>query len=141
MPVKIYYNHDLLNEFSKEHNIVLNDILEHVNCNTKIISKCITNECNNNYEKKFHILFKTKNFFCKKCTINNGVIKNKKTIQEKYGVDCIFQSNQIREKITENNIKKYGVDNPSKLKEVKNKMMETKINKYHIKPKILLTKE
>jgi len=141
MSVKINYNLNLLNEFCKEHDINLNNKFEFVNCNTKIISKCITNECNNNYEKKFHILFKTKNFFCKQCTINNGIIKNKKTIQKKYGVDCIFQSAEIKQKIIENNFKKYGVNNPSKLEEVKNKMMETKIKKYNIKPKNILTEE
>jgi hypothetical protein len=141
MTIKINYNFDLLNKFCNDHNIVLNDVLENVNCNTKIISKCLTNTCNNNYEKKFHILFKTKNFYCKQCTIHNGIIKNKKTIQEKYGVDCIFQSNIIRQKITESNIKKYGVDNPSKLEEIKNKILETKIEKYNIKPKIILTED
>ena len=141
MSVKINYNLNLLHEFCKEHNIILNNAYDSVNCNTKIISKCITNDCNNNYEKKFHILFKTKNFFCKQCTINNGVIKNKKTMQEKYGVDCIFQSAEIKQKITENNIKKYGVNTPSKLEEVKNKIIESKIHKYNIKPKIILTEE
>ena len=142
MALKINYTNELLQSFCKENNVIIeNNITENVNCNTKIISKCLINNCNNSYEKKFHILFKTKNFFCKKCTIQNSVNKNKKIMQEKYGVDCIFQHSDIKQKIKENNIIKYGVDNPSKLEEVKNKMLETKIQKYKIKPKIILTEE
>jgi hypothetical protein len=142
MALKISYTNELLQNFCKENNIIIkNDITEHVNCNTKIISKCFNDNCNNNYEKKFYILFKTKNFFCKKCSIQNGTIKNKKNMQEKYGVDCIFKLKQIKQKIKETNIEKYGVDNPSKHEEFKNKMLKTKIEKYNIKPKIILTEE
>lgn len=141
MTSNIKYNLQLLNCFCEENNIVLDNIPNEINCNTKIKSKCIKNECFNIYEKKFYILFKFKNFFCKKCSIENGFIKQKQTIQNKYGVDFTFESTEIKEQIKNTNIKKYGIDNPSKLEEFKNKMLETKIKKYGIKINKNLTEE
>ena len=66
MALKINYTNELLQSFCKENNVIIeNNITENVNCNTKIISKCLINNCNNSYEKKFHILF---NVFVKQIT-------------------------------------------------------------------------
>ena len=134
MALKINYTNELLQSFCKENNVIIeNNITENVNCNTKIISKCLINNCNNSYEKKFHILFKTKNFFCKKCTIQNSVNKNKKIMQEKYGVDCIFQHSDIiltEEEKNKQLIEKYGTINFRNSEVVKNKIKNTCIKKY-----------
>lgn len=126
----------MLNNFCKNNNIILESVPENINCNTKIKSQCIKDNCFNIYEKKFHILFKTNNFFCKKCSIDNGLIKQKQTVQNKYGVDNVFKSNKIREKIKNTFITKYGVDNPSKFDEFKNNILETKMNRFNIKNKV-----
>jgi hypothetical protein len=141
MASKIKYNLDMLINFCKDNNIILDSIPNNINCNTKITSKCIREDCFNNYEKKFHILFKTNNFFCKKCSINNGFIKQKQTVQNKYGVDSVFKSDKIKETIKNTFIKKYGVDNPSKNEKFKDKMIETKMQKYNIKLKKILSQE
>lgn len=141
MTTKIKYNYDLLNSFCMNNNIILDDIPKNTNCNTKIKSKCIKDDCCNIYEKKFHILFKTNNFFCKKCSIDNGFIKQKLTVQNKYGVDNIFKSDKIKENIKNTFITKYGVDNPSKFEEFKNNMLKTKIKKYNINLKKNITEE
>lgn len=138
---KIKYNEELLNSFCKDNNITLKDIPENINCNTKIKLTCIKSECCNVYEKKFHILFKTNNFFCKKCSLESGYIKQKTTVQNKYGVDCVLKSDKIKETIKNSFLTKYGVENPIKNKEFKDKMLETKIKKYNIKLKKNLTQE
>lgn len=141
MNSKIKYNIDMLNSFCNNNNIILDCIPENINCNTKIKSKCIKDDCSNIYEKKFHLLFKTNNFFCKKCSINNGLIKQKQTVQNKYGVDNVFKSDKIKETIKNTFITKYGVDNPSKFDEFKNNILETKIKRYNIKLKKNITEE
>ena len=51
--------------------------------------------------------------------------KMKKTIQEKYGVDNVMQSNEVKESYKEKFISKYGVDNPMKVKEFRDNLMKT----------------
>jgi len=137
----VKYNSELLNSFCNDNNIFLDNIPKIINCNTKIKSKCIKDDCYEDYEKKFHILFRSKNFFCKKCSIKDGLIKQKQTVQNKYGVDCIFKSDKIKEHIKETFVTKYGVTNPSKLEYFKDKILETKIKKYNIKLKKNLNEE
>ena len=65
---------------------------------------------------------------CNKC----GVIKNKKTCQEKYGVDNVFQSENIKEKSKETCLEKYGFKYASQSEEVKQKMKKTCQEKYGV---------
>jgi len=143
MASKIKYNFELLQEFCEQNNINLSDEYtdKNTNCNIKIKNKCANINCNNIYEKKFHILFKTNNFMCKLCSKINGFIKNKETINKKYGVDYIWQSKEIRNKITKTFIEKYGCNVASKSEIVKKKIKDTNFIKYNFTPKITLTKE
>ena len=45
----------------------------------------------------------------------------RKTVQEKYGVDCCFQSEDIKAKIRETNLEKYGFPNVNQNPEIKEK--------------------
>jgi len=143
MNSKVKYNFELLHNFLQENNIPLLDEYteQNVNCNKKIKGNCIEENCNNTYEKKFHIIFKTKSFLCKSCAFKNGFVKQKETIQQKYGVDDIWKIDNVRDKRIKTCIEKYGVDNPAKLQIIKNKIKETNIKKYNIKPKIILTQQ
>lgn len=61
--------------------------------------------------------------------------KNKKTELtnlEKYGVGCVFQSEQIKGKIKETNLEKYGVENPFASDMVKNKIKNFYLNNYGV---------
>lgn len=62
-------------------------------------------------------------WLCRKC-------KSKKNNQEKYGVDNVFQLENIKDKIRKTNINKYGVDNPSKSDIIKEKRKNTNLSKY-----------
>lgn len=56
--------------------------------------------------------------------------KRKNTVQNKYGVDFVTQSNEFKEKAENTNLKKYGHKNPSKSKEVIEKIQNTMLSKY-----------
>ena len=55
--------------------------------------------------------------------------KMKKTSYQKYGVDYVFQSEEIKEKIKQSSLNKYGVSHPMKSNIVKEKYDWTKIIK------------
>ena len=54
----------------------------------------------------------------------------KKAVQEKYGVDNVFQLEDVKEKSKQTYIKNYGVDNPQKCKEIKERTENTCYIKY-----------
>lgn len=43
----------------------------------------------------------------------------RKTVQEKYGVDCVLQNEEIKEKIRKTNLERYGAENPLQNPEIK----------------------
>jgi len=58
--------------------------------------------------------------------------ENKKAIKTKYGVDNVFQSKKIQEKIRSTMQDKYGVDNPMQSEEIQNKNKRTCLEKYGV---------
>lgn len=56
--------------------------------------------------------------------------ENKKAIKEKYGVDNVFQSSEIKKKIKSSMQKRYNVDNPQQNKMIRSKTKETQIKRY-----------
>jgi len=59
-----------------------------------------------------------------------GAEEYKAGVRKKYGVDNVFASEQIKEKIKSTHLKLRGVDNPSKSPEVKNRAVTTAAAKY-----------
>ena len=59
-----------------------------------------------------------------------GSNANKKSIKQKYGVDNVFQSTVIKNKIKQTNQTKYGVDNPLQNLIIREKANQTKIERY-----------
>jgi hypothetical protein len=57
----------------------------------------------------------------------------KQTNLEKYGVECISQSKEIREKINKTNLKRYGSEYPLQNKDILKKYEETNFKKYGVK--------
>ena len=51
--------------------------------------------------------------------------KRKQTCLEKYGVENVHQSQEIKEKCKQTCLEKYGVDNPAKNEAIKQKTKET----------------
>jgi hypothetical protein len=127
---EIKYNIDLLNNFCKENNLNILENFENtkVNCNVKLTSKCINEKCNEFFNKKFHILYKTKVFTCKKCTWIDGDKKHKQTILNKYGTENMWDVEEIKNKKILTCLNKYGVNNVAQHLDIINKIKKTKIN-------------
>lgn len=68
------------------------------------------------------------NYYCSNTVCVNE--KRKLSLNKKYGVDNVFQLEEIKNKIKETNIEKYGFDNPHKNSEIIKKCEITNIKKY-----------
>jgi hypothetical protein len=132
MAGEIKYNIELLNNFCKENNLNILENFENtkVNCNVKLTSKCINKDCNEFFNKKFHILYKTKVFTCKNCTSNQRLKNYKETIMNKYGVEHISKLQEIKNKKILTCLNKYGVQNVAQNIDIINKTKNTKKIKY-----------
>lgn len=58
--------------------------------------------------------------------------KTRSTNMSKYGVGCVFQSDEIKQKIANTNVEKYGVVNVSNNNEIQNKKKATFVEKYGV---------
>jgi len=114
------YNYDFLKDFCIEHEITLikDYSNEKINRDSLIEGKCKSNGCNEICNKKLREFINT-NSYCDKHTKENRKIKVKKTCLEKYGVDNILQSKDIRDKIKNTCLEKYGVENISQNESIK----------------------
>ena len=126
MAQKINYNLELLTKFCSGNNITLlkDYSSEVVNREIRIEGKCLTQECENNFDKTFRNLYKV-NGYCEKCTKNVRKEKVKATCLKKHGFENPFQSPEIKEKMKATWLKKYGFENPGQSHEVKEKRKET----------------
>ncbi|MEM4260988.1 MAG: hypothetical protein QXG00_07140 [Candidatus Woesearchaeota archaeon] len=89
------------------------------------------------YGSEHYTQSKQYKFFCKEQYKKLGyrpggfnTPENKKAIKEKYGVDNVFQSDEIKKKIKSSMQKRYGVDSPQQNKIIRNKSKETQIKCY-----------
>ncbi|MDY0268811.1 DUF7487 domain-containing protein [Trichloromonas sp.] len=96
----------------------------------KIDVKC--DICGKTKKTQYHNYYKNTNglkedYCCSKKCANN---KCKKRLQNKYGVDNVFQLEEIKEKSKKTLIDKYGVDHPMHSEEIKQKLISTNLEKY-----------
>lgn len=66
----------------------------------------------------------------KDCCFECISIKRKETVKEKYGVDNLFQSEEIKKRSKDTCLKKYGTEYACQSEEVKDKIKKTNIEKY-----------
>lgn len=98
---------------------------------TKVLVSC--DICKSNKIKPYRDYlksYKNNNLYC--CSPKCAQIKNKITNLERYGVENVFESDEIKEKIYETNFKKYNVFYPSQCKEIKDKMNYTLLCNYGV---------
>ena len=74
----------------------------------------------------------TKNGSEKCCCMDCRFIKQKETLMEKYGVEYLTQSEDIKQKIRETNIDRYGVENVFLNNEIKEKVQQTIFDRYGV---------
>jgi len=87
------------------------------NCNTAIDVECMVY---NMRKQDFDTCFD-----CKHITL-------KKNLQEKYGVDNVFQLDEVKEKSKETLKLKYGVEHPMESDEVREKLKQTNLDRYGV---------
>lgn len=61
---------------------------------------------------------------------NKRNAKTKKTVQEKYGCDCVLQMDSVRYDLKKYNLKKYGCQYPLQSEDIKDKIKQHNIKKY-----------
>lgn len=72
--------------------------------------------------------------YCKKTCTPNHWNQNQvnMTVKERYGVDNVFQLDEVKDKSKETSLEIYGVNHPSKSEIIQNKIRKTNIKRYGV---------
>jgi hypothetical protein len=105
--------------------------IEDLTYNSNILIEAKCDNCGENKKIQYNAYNRyTKNqseeYYCQKC--NN--IKRRVTVKEKYGVENILESDEIREKMKRTMIDKYGNEHALNIPEFIEKMKKTNLEKY-----------
>jgi hypothetical protein len=97
----------------------------------KVITKCDYCDVEKNLSyKNYNKNIKIGNKYA--CSQKCSYIKKSEILMKEQGIENIFQSEEIKEKIKSNNIEKYGVEHPMMLIETQEKVKKTNIEKYGV---------
>ena len=127
---KTKYDKKLLEEICNRDKCIID--FEKIGKYNRDIDIEFTCKCGNNYKKTFRLLYQYTGAYCNICTNNIKQYKLKKTNLDKYGVEHISQSQEIKDKHKKNNLDKYGVEYTFQVKEFQNKSKLTILNKYGV---------
>lgn len=94
-----------------------------VNRETIIKGYCITENCDNIFEKTFRMLIEKSGCYCQKCTSINKEIKTKITNIDRFGGHPMFLE-EMKEKMRTTNIDRRGVSHPMHDPKIFNKVMD-----------------
>lgn len=117
--------------------------------NFKVIIHGVCNECGNTFtkmhtdEEGYHLCTKCKtkkNQIKKYGSVENAqkhrLEKARATNIKRYGCECAFQSELVKDKIKKTLTERYGngtlIENPSQIKEVKDKVKQTNLERYGV---------
>jgi hypothetical protein len=78
------YNKEKLEKYCEEHNVTLLQEYQHINRETKIEGRCLTERCYNTFIKSFRFMVEKGGAYCKECAIERGIEKSNKIFLEKY---------------------------------------------------------
>ena len=134
MSINKKFNFERLQKYCSENSVVLLEDYSNMPLKGSVIIKgnCVSENCNNNFEKKFDYLIKS-NSFCIHCVNNIKNEKSKKTNLEKYGCEHSSQNEDIKNKMIENSLKKYGCKYSTQTQIMKTKTIETNLKVYGVK--------
>src|SRR6056300_1628532 len=126
------YDRPSLMEFCDNNGVLLDVIPDNCNRDTRVSGSCLTENCDNCFEKNLRQLFNEGGPYCKKCTMNNRKRKCETTNLERYGVKNPFQNEDIKEKMRVTNLERYGVKNPFQNEDIKEKGRVTNLERYGV---------
>ena len=108
----------------------INETLYRILLNIKIRPKC--RYCGG--EATYMGVGKFQRFCSVKCAMNSEEVKQhcKDLLQEKYGVDNVYQLESVKNKIRSTNLEKLGVEMPIQSKAVREKAKQTCLEKYGV---------
>jgi len=119
------YNCEELSKYCEERKIILFEKYDKKATSKTIIKgKCLTEDCENNFEKLYSVLL-TAGGYCRNCALNNGKNKRKETCKDRYGVEFAVQTNEFKDKRKETCLEKYGVEFVSQNKDIQYKRKQT----------------
>jgi len=114
-------------EFIADNGVVMDLIPNECTRDTKVSGQCVTENCNNRFEKPVRGLFDYGGPYCKNCTEKNKKVKFRETCVNNLGVEHPLQSEEIKQKMRDTWVKNLGVENPMQNEEIKQKMRETNV--------------
>ena len=127
---KIRHNLEYLQSYVKDNNIqLLQKYSGSINKETTIISKCLTDECENPSSKTFGQLLKSGSY-CELCTEKNKQEKMKTTNLERRGVEYASQDPVFRDKCKATSMERYGFEHPMKNSEFSEKVSHNAYKAY-----------
>ncbi len=107
----ISYNNDLLQKLVEELDFELIDDfdVDNLNAFARIIGKCKTEDCPNDFSTQYASFYKNKLPYCKECVNKSSQEKCKNTMLERYGETHAMKLPEYINKARETNMKRYGV--------------------------------
>jgi hypothetical protein len=124
------YNYELLKTLCNTELLNNDYINEKLTRDTYIEGKCITENCQNNFYRRFRYLYERNNLCCDECSKNNAKLKAKNTFITNYGVENPMHLQETKNKVSNTLIIKYGVKHQMYLQETKDKIEKTCLSKY-----------
>jgi hypothetical protein len=112
LTVDYRFNKNNITKFCEENGVVLDVIPDNCNSNTRVSGQCITESCDDRFEKSIVGLLDISGPYCKICTTENTNRKKEETNMKNRGVSHPLQSEEVKQKIRETNMKIRGVSHP-----------------------------
>ena len=133
MAKRTQYDFALLDKYCKANNVTLLEEYSNFKLNrlSNIKSKCVYENCINDVNKKFRELEKTGSY-CINCIKIKKIERRKQSCLEKYGVENVAQTFEVRAKMKNTCINKYGVEYSFQSENTKNKIKNTMMNRYGV---------
>ena len=119
------FNYKLLSDFIKQKNISLSQDYSNIKLNRDSIINGSCSGCLLETYNKFNNMIKKDDLLCKTCTIKNAQKKSKITCMERFGVEYSLQSEVVKQKTKDTNMRLLGVENPFESKEVQQKIKDS----------------
>lgn len=125
-----YYN-SILNNIEKDKVCKIPIKILKRGSHIKILVSCDICKCESKKPyRQYMDSFEKSNIYC--CSPKCAQFKNKITNYERYGVDNVFQCDEIKNKIKETNLYRYNVSYPSQSKEIREKITKTLNKNYGV---------
>ena len=131
----VNYNLEYLIKFCDKNNVKLIGNYDIVTRESIIEGYCIgydNKQCDKTFKKTFRRMNENAGARCYDCSRKIKAKKDSISFIERYGVDHMFKSSEVKEQIKATNLQKYGVEIPTQNKIVQEKRKQTNLQKYGV---------